>query len=426
MEKTKAESKPRVLFSYIEAGMGHIMPMQSIVAAFRKKYGSQVEIIESKFLQETGDEASKKLEDMFTGYIRHNNAHPLWGRFNSSVQNILGTRLPCRLLCRTAFAGRKAFKPGMAYIEKLNPDIVFSTHWVTQYYSWQLKNKRRKEAKKSGAKADMHSISPTTLLYCTDVHLHNLFRYPADYTMVFTKSAHEINCNKRQYRLKKGEGVAAAGSSRLVRVPFFIREEAFSVSSDKKVNRRALGFPEDKFTVVLAEGGYGIGRMQAVCEMLLQTDLPITVVPVCGKNEKLFEHFKTLKPKSEKMTFHPIGFNTRMLETIAAADLFVGKSGTSSIAEPTFFGVPSIVSGCTNDLETKICNHFSKVVGSAMKITNARKIVDAIAQFANNPSLLAPYIENAKADRPNYGAEAAADFLWEVCKQWSAQHATAK
>ena len=38
----------------------------------------------------------------------------------------------------------------------------------------------------------------------------------------------------------------------------------FSVPRDKALNRRKLGFDENKFTVALAEGGYGIDRKSVV------------------------------------------------------------------------------------------------------------------------------------------------------------------
>ena len=272
---------------------------------------------------------------------------------------------------------------------------IFSTHFATQYYAWALKAKRRKQAKKT----------PVSVAYCTDSYLHNFFRYPTDCTLVFTQEAFEKNKNKSQYR-----------GGKLVKVPFFIRQQAFEIDTDKQELRTSLGFPKDKFTVVLAEGGYGIGKMQKICEILLKKDLPVTVVPVCGKNEKLFEYFKTLKPEFDSVTFIPMGFNKRMIETVAAADLFVGKAGASSIAEPTFFGVPSIVSGCASVVETNLTKHYCKTVGSTMKITNAKKIVEAIEKFVKNPDLLIPYAEKAKADRSNYGAETTADLLWNILK----------
>ena len=115
-------------------------------------------------------------------------------------------------------------------------------------------------------------------------------------------------------------------------VPFLIRNEAFSVSLDKRENRRLIGVDEDKFTVVLADGGYGIGKLQPMTEELLKRDLPINLIPVCGRNEELFKHFQTLSSKGNT-TFKPYGLADNMLQIIAAADITCGKSGASMMAE---------------------------------------------------------------------------------------------
>ena len=57
--------KPRVLFPFTEAGLGHIMPMRAIAAKFEELYGDKVEIIRSAFFQENGSEELKYLNSAF-------------------------------------------------------------------------------------------------------------------------------------------------------------------------------------------------------------------------------------------------------------------------------------------------------------------------------------------------------------------------
>ncbi len=47
--------KLRILFPYVEAGTGHIMPMKAFVLEFRKKYGNEFDIIETDFFKEKKD-----------------------------------------------------------------------------------------------------------------------------------------------------------------------------------------------------------------------------------------------------------------------------------------------------------------------------------------------------------------------------------
>ena len=46
--------KPRVVFPFTEAGMGHIMPLRAMADIFEKKYGDKVEVVRSQFFTETG------------------------------------------------------------------------------------------------------------------------------------------------------------------------------------------------------------------------------------------------------------------------------------------------------------------------------------------------------------------------------------
>lgn len=197
-------------------------------------------------------------------------------------------------------------------------------------------------------------------------------------------------------------------------VPFCIRKEAFDIPNDKLINRETLNLPRDKFTIVLAEGGYGIGKMQAICEEILRRDLPVTLIPICGKNQELFEHFKTLSV-GENTTFLPQGFCTTILQYIAASDLFLGKSG-NIIAEPTFFGVPSIVTKHATHIEQIIASYYVDTVGCAINIFDVKEIVEKVIEFLEHPEQLAPLIEKAKAQRSNYGAERCADHIFDLLK----------
>ena len=69
-------NKPKVVFTYVEAGMGHIMPITSISNAFEKKYGKYVEIVRSKFFSETGDKQMIKFERGFVSDVKAANTFP--------------------------------------------------------------------------------------------------------------------------------------------------------------------------------------------------------------------------------------------------------------------------------------------------------------------------------------------------------------
>lgn len=375
-------NKPRVLFPYTEAGLGHIMPMNSIADEFERLYGDKVECVRSRFFTETGNRNLMKYEKHLTDSVVYYNAHPAMGFYATFNMDFWGTKLAT--WGAVVFIERGGAKAGIEYMRELNPDLVVSTHWATNYYAMKQKDR------------------PLTAMYCPDAKINTLFRYPCDLTLLSMPTGYE-RARKRHKRRYNDDNIK--------RVPFLIRKEAFEVSGDKKLLRRKLGLDEDKFTVVLADGGYGVGKMKPMCEEILKRNLPVNLVPVCGKNKELYEYLSQLSSKGNT-TFHPMGLIDNMLEVVACADVFCGKSGASMMAEPCFFGVPQIITHYATDIERWIGKYYLNSVGSALKIFNPKKAVDQLEEFAANPELLEPYRQAALSQRENYGAEKCARYIF--------------
>ncbi len=381
--------KPRVVFPYTEAGLGHIMPMNSIADEFERLYGDRVEIVRSNFFTETNNPDLIKYEKHLSNSVVNYNRNPLMGFFATFNMDFWGTTISS--WGAVVYIEPDAAEAGIAHMTELKPDLVVSTHWATNYYAMHMKER------------------PLTALYCPDVKINTLFRYKCDLSLVSMPMG---------YRRARRMHFKRYNDKNIKLVPFLIRKEAFDIPLDKRVNRRAIGVDEDKFTVVLADGGYGIGKLKPMTEELLKRDLPINLIPVCGRNEELFEYFKTLKA-GKNTTFLPFGLADNILQIIASADVTCGKSGASMMAEPCFFGVPQIITHYATDIERWIGKYYIKSVGSAMKIFNVQKACDKIEQFLADPSSLEPYRQAAQSQRSNYGAEKCARYIFGLlCKKF--------
>ncbi|MBR2988966.1 MAG: hypothetical protein IKC64_04495, partial [Clostridia bacterium] len=257
--------KPRVVFPFTEAGMGHIMPLRAIADTFERKYGDKVEVVRSQFFTETGEPKLKAVEEKMSEFVKEQNKHGSVGKFSTWAMAFFGTKLDTWAVLRVLVPGSKDL--GVKHMEELDPDIVVTTHWATNYYA------------KSSEKGIM------TVVYCPDAHINPLFAYESDLTLISMKDGYKKALKKHK----------RFNEDNLKLVNFCIRNEAFDIPTDKKQNRRELGLDEDKFTIVLAEGGYGIGKMKAVCEEVIKRDLPVTLIPVCGKNEELYNYFSSLE-----------------------------------------------------------------------------------------------------------------------------------
>lgn len=381
--------RPRVIFPYTEAGLGHIMPMNSIADEFEKLYGDRVECVRSDFFTETGNPDLIRYEKHLADSVIEYNKHPCMGFFATFNMDFWGTAISS--WGAVVYIEQNAAEAGIAHMEELKPDLVVSTHWATNYYAMHMKER------------------PLTAMYCPDVKVNTLFRYKCDLTLTSMPTGYR-RARRMHFRRYNDDNIKL--------VPFLIRKEAFSISTDKKVNRELIGVDADKFTVLLADGGYGIGKLKPMTEELLKRDLPINLVPVCGRNRELYEYFATLSSKGGT-TFKPFGMADNMLNIIAASDIACGKSGASMMAEPCFFGVPQLITHYATDIERWIGRYYINTVGSAIKIFDVSKACDKIEEFVASPEKLQPYRQAALAQRSNYGAEKCARYIFGLlCKKF--------
>lgn len=354
--------------------------MRSIIGTFSEKYGDKVDVVVSEFFTETGDRHLAKYEQMMANQVRTYNGHPAIGYLATFLCKVFGSTLSS--LGSVRLVAPIAYKRGVEHMRELSPDVVFSTHWATNYYAEHLEKK------------------PLTVMYCPDATLNKLFEYHADLNMISMPRGYKKALGKKKY-----------DTENMKMVPFLIRNEAFEVDPDKRSARRALGIPEENFTVLLAEGGYGIGKTEAICRILAKENVPLTVIPVCGKNDGLYRRLLALKT-AENVTMKPYAFADDMFRLEAASDIFCGKSG-NILAEATFFGNPTIVTNCSNMIEHDIADHYINTVGCAVKELSPEKTVDLIKEFAADRAKLEPYRRAALNYHGNFGSAAAADELWK-------------
>lgn len=377
-------NRPKVLFPFTEAGLGHIIPMKSIVDEFERLYGDKVEIVRSNFFTEAGNKNLEIFERRLSRTVEKQNHSTAYGFFLTLNMQFWRTRISTWATMK--FLKRGANGPAFEYMDKLAPDLVVSTHWATNYYAKKCKCK------------------PLTVMYCPDAEINPLFSYDADIVMVSTYTGYRHA--RRRHKLRFND-------KNLIQVPFLIRNAAFKVTPDKRELRKNLGLDVDKFTVVLAEGGYGIGKMEKICQIILERDLPVNLVPVCGKNSELYKKLQNVKSKG-KTVFKPMGLIDNMLEVVASADIFCGKSGANVCAEVCFFGLPMIITKYATTIERDIGKYYLNSVGNALKIFKPEKVADKVEEFLQNPALMEPYKRAAAAQKRNYGATECARHIYNL------------
>ncbi|MFA5676723.1 MAG: glycosyltransferase [Christensenellales bacterium] len=380
MEKS---AKPRVVFAFVEAGLGHIMPMKAVCDAFERKYGDRAEVIRTNFFQDTGNANMKFVEDEFVKEVKKHNRNKGRGFWQFVLMDLFGSEFTLKYMMKKRYAA--GYKPSLDYLTALKPDMVFNTHFATLYYSCEVKA------------AGLKNLDVTA--YCPDPIIGNQWDRRVDFIGISSASGKELALRTRFNAPQVGE------------VPFLIRQQAETYTESREHYRRELGIPEERFTILLADGAYGAGKLKQTVLELLKSKQNLNVIAVCGKNEELYREFLTLKAP-ENICFLPLGFTDKMLLLSACCDLFMGKAGASNLAEPSYFGAPSIVTFLATPLEGWICDHYVKHVKCAVKETNIKKAVKLAQEWAASPQAMQQCREACKSQRRSDGPELLADVLW--------------
>lgn len=376
------DRKPRIVFTFIEAGMGHIIPERAVADALEQKYGDKVEVVRSYFYRETGNEELKKFEQTLVKPVEVQSRSKFYGKLCMFGLWLFGDTISHEFVMR--MRGPKSVRPALEHMRELDADVVFATHWAATYYIGKMKKDR-----------------PYSVLYCPDLYSNGMFNMDCNDFLISTEEGLAEANRERMY---------GGGNASLVTYP--IRNEAFALEGKRSEWRRELNIPEDRFTVVLSDGGYGMAKLEATVTELVKHKAEITIFAVCGKNAEGAERLKKLKC-AEGIDLRVFGFTDKMLEFLCAADLYVGKSGANSIAEPTFFGLPVILTKCITPIEVGTKKYFKDIIGNALFIRSPKKAADKIVYFATHREELARLAENTKKRRAAYGAEQIADLLYE-------------
>jgi hypothetical protein len=104
--------------------------------------------------------------------------------------------------------------------------------------------------------------------------------------------------------------------------------------------RCELGLRPDLKTGMLLFGGFGSKVMYEIAERLDEAGLPLQLIVICGRNEKLAAHFRA---RSWKMPVHLVGFTREVHRLMRAADFLIGKPGPGSVAEAMVRRLPVIL-----------------------------------------------------------------------------------
>ena len=378
--------KPRVVFTYVEAGKGHIVPEGAVCESFKKKYSDEFEVVESCFYTETGDKKLEKTEKLFASAVKRQNKSRILSLLCRTGNWLCGDTFALYFLMCFTFSGMQSKKRARAHLRELDADMIFTTHWATAFYAAGMKE------------------PPYTVMLCPDAYSNGMFNVDVNDFLIPSKSGKK---DAEKLRMYAGGEVRAVG--------FPIRNEAVALYGKKAEIRESLGIAENEFVVTMSDGGYGLANMEATVDVLLKSGAELTVIVLCGTNEELYRRLNEIRDTGS-IRLIPVSFTNDVLKYVAAADLFCGKSGANSMAEPAFFGVPIIVTRCITYIERGIKNYYVKELGGAMYIPIPSLAAKKIIYFSEHREELKKYSDNLSSAAGRAGTDEIADLLYERLK----------
>jgi UDP-N-acetylglucosamine:LPS N-acetylglucosamine transferase len=149
---------------------------------------------------------------------------------------------------------------------------------------------------------------------------------------------------------------------------------------DRVRDREALGLDASLPTILMMFGGEGSSKMLDIARNLNASGLPLQIIAICGKNQRLQAALHALP---RRIPMHVEGFTKEVPRFMRLSDMFIGKPGPGSISEAVAMGLPVIVESNQWTLPQERYNAEwveEQGVGIALK-SFRREVVDAVRRM---------------------------------------------
>ncbi|MBQ7387184.1 MAG: glycosyltransferase [Clostridia bacterium] len=384
-----ANAKPRVLVTYIEAGLGHIVTAQAISDALRDLYSDDIDIIDSFVLRDSGNAVLEKYEKYMVREVRRHSRFPGYCYLQIASMFIIGSKNTLKLVHNTVF--RRELVETVKEYQKYAPDMIVCTHYYLLYAAIVYRNKFNPACK--------------VVLYCPDNMLHGWWDNRVD--MLYTNN-HIATADALKFGFDK---------KRILEVFYPTRDAVVNTNGSVDEYREKFGIPKEKFAVVVADGVYAKARAKRVTMQLLKSEVPLTVCLIAGRNEALRRELEAITDIPEHITLKVFGFVEDAPELYAACDIFVTKAGPNAVLDSVMVGTPVIMNYYASPMEHAVVRLFGYSRGCGYYITNEKIIRKKIERLARDGTELKRLKKNcAYFDKNKNGAQEIARDIARLLK----------
>jgi len=345
----------KILIAYATAGIGHKKAARAVKMALDEMNPADTEVRLVDALDYTNPFFKWVYLQMYLFMV--NKTPTFWGLLYYFTDNPTVNLLVSRVRRLNNWCNSRKLRE---YIFSWKPDVIVSTHFFASEVIGDMRE---------------HGLSDSRLVtVITDYRSHSW--WIVDGTDAYVVASENTKNDLLRWKVKES-------SISVLGIPV---EPIFSKPLDGRAILNKAGLEDDRLTMLVIGGGFGVGPIEAIVKTIDNISRPMQIITVCGHNEELVKRLEALKPKfKDKMVV--FGFVDNVYEYMEIADLLISKSGGITVSESLAKELPMVVIAPIVGQETRNSS-FIVSHGAAIKVDRMEDLQGALEKLAAHPERL--------------------------------------
>ncbi len=175
-------------------------------------------------------------------------------------------------------------------------------------------------------------------------------------------------------------------------------DPVFAQAKDKRAMREKHGLKQDRATILVSAGGFGVGPIDTLIRSLLQLRNKAQVIAICGRNQELKGRLDQIAARlapDNPVALKVVGYTMEMDELMAASDIVLGKPGGLTTSEALAKGLVFVVVNPIPGQEERNADHLLEA-GAAIRCNNLQVLAYKIDLLLDDPARFAAMQANAR------------------------------
>lgn len=376
-------NKKKIILAMIEAGGGHKSPAQATQEAFKELYPRKFDIEVLDFTLHVG---AHKIDAEHKKMWQYMLANPVLTITGYYIQDIFGDATRAYLKNWTQEFIEKAGE----WLSQDPPDVFVSFHFLNTLAAM--------EAKKQ------HNFDFPIITYLTEpMDAHSAWVWP------------ETNYKVVSSQMAKMGLVARGCPNSIIRViPYLVKPSFFRIKTKREDLIEELGIDESKKTIIMSSGAEGLGRLEHYANNIISKNVPVNMIVVCGRNNKLYEQLTSLKKGYHGDTnIIVLGYVTNMNELISVSDICAVKASPGSTFEALYMNkIPIHIQYITPSEKSNTKYILKNNIG--FYTPTKSRFVKTVIDLVSKADLYDEYYQRIKSMKFETGAYQMAEFIAEL------------